>query len=124
MTRRPRTPARERRQQFGAALAEARKLAGLTQRQLAERVDVVQSVVSSWETGERAPDQFDIVFEVEDALDLSPGRLSAHLGFLPITLDGESAPLTATDGITADPDLDIAAKRSLLESVKAFKGRR
>jgi transcriptional regulator with XRE-family HTH domain len=40
---------------LGARIREARDAAGLTQRQLADRLGTVQHVVSGWETGARAP---------------------------------------------------------------------
>lgn len=42
--------------QLGQALAAARKAAGLTQGQLAERVGVHRQTVYRWEQGEQAPD--------------------------------------------------------------------
>ena len=42
-------------QSVGQRIAERRQAAGLTQAQLAEKIGVVQVVVSRWETGERNP---------------------------------------------------------------------
>lgn len=41
---------------FGERLRAARLRAGLTQRELAERIGVGQQVVSEWEMGKRVPD--------------------------------------------------------------------
>ena len=41
---------------FGAAVQQARKVQGLTQEQLGEKVGVTGQAVSKWETGESAPD--------------------------------------------------------------------
>ena len=40
----------------GSLIAEARKRAGLTQAELADRLDSYQSVVARWETGRTSPD--------------------------------------------------------------------
>lgn len=42
--------------QFGAFVAELRKEKGLTQKQLAQMVQVTDKAVSKWETGQRCPD--------------------------------------------------------------------
>ena len=42
-------------QQIGARLAEARSTAGLSQRQIADRLGVRESTVAKWETGETVP---------------------------------------------------------------------
>jgi transcriptional regulator with XRE-family HTH domain len=42
-------PAKSDRPSFGERLAEARQQAGLTQQQLAERLDVTQRVITYWE---------------------------------------------------------------------------
>lgn len=69
---------------FGTALANARHDAGLTQEQLAARMNVAQSSVSGWECG-----HWDIpmetVFDIEHAVEVPPGTLSRLLGFMPIT---------------------------------------
>jgi transcriptional regulator with XRE-family HTH domain len=39
----------------GAQLKKARSIAGWTQQQLADRLDVTQQEVSDWETGQRRP---------------------------------------------------------------------
>jgi transcriptional regulator with XRE-family HTH domain len=40
---------------IGSGIKTMRKRAGLTQRQLAERLGVTHNTVSRWETGERMP---------------------------------------------------------------------
>lgn len=40
---------------LGENLKKARKAAGVTQKELAEQLDVYQKDISRWETGERVP---------------------------------------------------------------------
>ena len=40
---------------LGEKLKKARKTAGVTQKELAEQLDVYQKDISRWETGERVP---------------------------------------------------------------------
>lgn len=40
---------------LGENLKKARKTAGVTQKELAEQLDVYQKDISRWETGERVP---------------------------------------------------------------------
>ena len=53
---------------IGPRIAEARKAAGLTQVQLAERTDSTQRAVQSWEVGVRHP-RFANLLRVATALD-------------------------------------------------------
>lgn len=62
----------------GQLIAEARKRAGLTQTELADRMGSHQSVVARWETGRTHPD-FDTVVSVVRAAGLELG-ISLHQG--------------------------------------------
>jgi transcriptional regulator with XRE-family HTH domain len=55
---------------LGARIREARRTAGLTQRELAGLLDTVQHVVSGWETGARAPNVANLV-SLASALDVT-----------------------------------------------------
>jgi len=55
-------------------LDQARKRAGLTQDQLAERSGVDQTTISKIETGERTP-RYETIVALEDALKLTAGTL-------------------------------------------------
>lgn len=61
---------------WGKRLRTARSKAALTQSQLAERLGVAQSTVSSWETGTFAPDDA-TKFRIADLLDRSVDELFA-----------------------------------------------
>lgn len=109
---------------FGAALREARRVAGLTQVDLAAAVPTKQTNVSSWETGERMPREFGLVFEIERLLDVAPGSLSRHLGFLPVEAANGKSSVTAVQAIRSDPALDETAKRALSAAYASFTGQR
>lgn len=53
----------------GAVIREARRRAGLSQEELARRLDTKQPVIARWETGKRAPD-FDTVVRAVRSCDL------------------------------------------------------
>src|SRR6266508_1731516 len=86
--------------EFGRQLAAARKERGLSQRALAELVDVRQTAVTQWERGATTP-RNDHVFALERALRLPPGALARYLGFGP-AVDAPAIlprPLTVVDAI-------------------------
>jgi transcriptional regulator with XRE-family HTH domain len=67
---------------FAAELKSERTRAGLSQDALGELVGLTGTRISQFESGDvPAPD---LVFRLEAVLDLPPGRLSYHLGFLPV----------------------------------------
>jgi len=96
---------------FAATLAETMQEREMTQVALGDALGLTQSAVSSWRTGEAIPD-WDTVFEIEVALQLSPGYLSRHLGYYPPTA------LKGGGGVEAevkrDPLLDAPGKRVIL----------
>ncbi len=59
---------------FGQFVASKRRLAGLTQRELAERLFVTESAVSKWERGLSYPD-ISVVIGLAQALGVSEGEL-------------------------------------------------
>lgn len=99
-------------------------MAGLTQVDLAAAVPTKQTNVSSWETGERMPREFGLVFEIERLLDVAPGSLSRHLGFLPVEAANGKTSVTAVQAIRSDPALDETAKRALSAAYASFTGQR
>jgi transcriptional regulator with XRE-family HTH domain len=62
-----------------ALLIDARKSAGLTQVELAERLRRPQSFVSKYERGERRLDVVEFL-EVTDALEVQPAKLIERIG--------------------------------------------
>ena len=115
--------AEARRRAFGAALASARAVRGITQRALGERLGgTTQSAISAWEAGEAEPAP-DTVFSVEVALDLPGGHLSRVLGYLPCGPDGVKAS-SVPDAVVADALLDDPQKRGIIALYKELTGQR
>lgn len=69
--------------QFQTSLRAALHKRGWTQGQLAAELEVTSSAVSMWVGGKAFPDP-PTVFEIEEILGIFPGRLSRHLGYVPI----------------------------------------
>ncbi len=65
-------------QQFGVNLARARERCGVSQSQLARKVDVVDSYVSRLETG-RATPSFSLIVRLAAELDTTPADLFADV---------------------------------------------
>lgn len=105
-----RSPAR--RAAFGAALAAARKRAGLSQRQLAQQAGVADTAISQYERWVNAPSE-DRCERLEDALQLNRGDLGQHLGYRPPT--GQR--WTPEEAIEIDPDIHPDVKRVLLAAL-------
>ena len=63
-------------QQFGANLARAREKGGLSQSELARKVDVLYTYISRLETG-RATPSFGLILRLAAALDVPPSDLFA-----------------------------------------------
>jgi transcriptional regulator with XRE-family HTH domain len=99
---------RRRREQFAAALKEARVGASLSQKALGERCGVSQAAVGLWEAAANEPSP-DMVWSIEKCLALGPGTLSRHLGYLP----ADEAP-SFEAAVDADPLLLPVVKRSLI----------
>ena len=59
---------------FGETIRKARKALGLTQRQLAEQLDVSNTSVSNWEKGLSRPDA-DMIQKLCDTLHLQPNDI-------------------------------------------------
>lgn len=65
--------------EIGSRIRFYRKESGLTQEQLADRINVTKSRVSNWEQGINRPDA-DILADICRALNVSPGSLlDVHL---------------------------------------------
>jgi len=63
-------------EQFGVNLAHAREVCGLSQSQLARKVDVVDSYISRLETG-RATPSFSLIVRLAAELGTTPSELFA-----------------------------------------------
>lgn len=93
-----------------------RALTGKSQVEVARRAGIAPSTISTWLSGGGAkPAQ---VFAVENALSLRPGRLSRHLGYLPV---GQRDDCDITEAIEADSELDRESKDAMLALYKALR---
>jgi transcriptional regulator with XRE-family HTH domain len=61
-------------QQFGANVARAREQRGLSQSQLARKIEVVDTYISRIETG-RAQPSFRLILAIANQLDTTPAEL-------------------------------------------------
>lgn len=68
-------------------VAELRKQAGLTQRELALQVDVTESTISNWEKGRNCLEWFERVARLCKALNCTPDEL---ISYMPIPEDEDS----------------------------------
>jgi len=104
-----------RREKFGRVLHEALYARNLTQVDLAEAVESTQGAVSAWVNGKAEPAPF-VVFGVEHVLDLTPGFLSAALGYLPV--EAVAVVPTIEDAVQASVLVDDDLKPILLAVVR------
>lgn len=109
-------PAADRRRAFGDALAHAIAVRGLTQRSLAEHLGIAQSTTAAWKAGNAEPAP-ETVFEIERALELPPGHLSQHLGYMP---PGETGRQSFEEVVADDPLLSDTMKGSILAIYREF----
>jgi transcriptional regulator with XRE-family HTH domain len=105
---------------FGAALAAARTRAGLSQKALGERADLLgpQASVSRYEAGRVEP-PMPTVFALERALRVTPGSLSHYLGYRPVDAGTVDQVLPVVDAIQQDPHLNSQAKTMLIAAYRA-----
>lgn len=106
--------------QTGFQQALERALAGTSQAEVARVADVAASTISTWlsRPGAAKPQQ---VFAVERALDLPPGHLSRHLGYVPVSVD--RPPVDVIEAIEADGALDDPDRDALIFFYSFFKTR-
>lgn len=98
---------------FRHVLQKARSEAGLSQRELARRVEVSPGAVSQWETGETAPRE-DTTVALERVLELDAGALGSLLGYVPAAPGVERAAVSVAAAIEADSQLGPRDQRLLL----------
>lgn len=109
---------------FGKALASAREGRGMSQGMLADLLGKSQGGIGMWETGASVPATPEDLFEVEEALELDPGSLSRHLGYVPATLAGNPrvgrGRADVVAAITSDPRLTTSNRRVLVNVYQEF----
>lgn len=100
---------------FRVALRGALEQAGWSQAKLGQALGLPESVqqtrVSTWLNGSQHPPPPPVVCQIEEVLDLAPGTLTLHLGYLPPRARTEVR--SVPDAIDADPALDARARRAL-----------
>ena len=105
----------ERRRAFGEALIDARLARRLTQGELVARLGGgTSSKVSEWEHGISEPRPH-TVFAIEKALEVYPGSLARHLGYVP--LEGAGCTLDAI--VSADATLPESYRKALVTMYRA-----
>jgi len=98
--------------------ALTRAMGNLPQVEVARKAGVAPSTLSTWLSGGGAkPDQ---VFAVERALDLPPGNLSRHLGYVPVS---EQPVASVEAAIEADPVLKDHQRDALVFLYNFFRNR-
>lgn len=112
---------RDGRVRFGRFLADALKLRGMKQEDLARLLGTTQSSVSGWINGKYEP-AATTVFRIEQALALEPGHLSRPLGYLPV--DALSTPVGVEGVIQQSADLDDDEKDVLVALYQLLAERR
>lgn len=113
-----------RRQAFGDALGDALGVRKTTQRALGDMLGgVTQSAISAWIAGQSEPSR-DLVFQIETVLELPPGNLSRHLGYLPPEAATGKGGMTFEEAVMNDPLLDETQKRGVLALYREFTGHR
>lgn len=104
----------QQREVFSRALKRARSLSGVSQRELARRMDVSPGSVSQWEGAEAAP-RPQLATRLEQELELEDGALGRLLGYLPASVQEEAA-VSVLDAVERDPRLG-ERERELLASM-------
>lgn len=104
---------------FGLRLRQAREEHGLIREQVAETTGIKVQALYNYEQGLRAPATLDLVWELEDAVELDRGVLARHLGFAP--LDGCPPVATIEDAIAADVRVDPEGRSQLLAAYRQLR---
>jgi len=98
--------------------ALTRAMGNLSQVEVARKAGIAPSTLSTWLSGGGAkPDQ---VFAVERALNLPPGDLSRHLGYIPVS----EQPLASVEAaVEADEVISAPQKDALVFLYTHFRSR-
>src|SRR5829696_251158 len=106
----------QRKAAFGAALTRA--MGSRSVEWLASSMETSSGTVRNWRKGTHAPTPFD-VFRIEQLLGLAGGRLSQHLGYVPVDEGSEPLACTLEEALRSDPSISIR-ERAVIESVLAI----
>lgn len=106
---------------FGEATRIAREAAEYTQTDVANEMGYSQTAVVMWEFGQHSPPP-EIVFKLERMLQLKPGALSQHLGYVPVDLAGKRPNLTSVlEIIMQDTSLDERSRKAFFDLYKTLR---
>lgn len=100
-------------QAFGNALTRARENNKMTQREVAQALNVSRHLISAWERGTSEPSPQDAC-RVEEELGVEPGELTRHLGYLPLAAADWVMDSDVETAVLRDPRLPERRKRFLL----------
>lgn len=107
---------------IGKFISDMRKKQGLTQKQLADQLNVTDKTVSKWETGYRLPDA-SLLLELSSALEVDINELLAGEEFLPKELPPEEyARKTESNIVGLVSELNEIDKRSRSRSIATITG--
>jgi transcriptional regulator with XRE-family HTH domain len=107
------TPHAVERLKFAEALRQALDDAGISQRELARRLEVSQAAVSQWLHGQTAPRPA-MAVRLERELGRDPGSLLIPLGY--VVVDPKGKPIGVPEAIANDPLLG-PREREILRGV-------
>lgn len=107
----------DRRRRFGRLLADAMKVRGMKQEDLAGMLGTTQSSVSGWINGKYEP-AAETVFTVEQCLGVEPGTLSRPLGYLPV--EPVARTISIEGAIAQSPLLDDDEKAALVSMYRVL----
>ena len=103
-------------------ISDRRKKQGLTQKQLADQLNVTDKTVSKWENGYRLPDA-SLLLELASALEVDINELLAGEEFLPKELPPEEyAKKTESNIVGLVSELNEMDKRSRSRSIGTITG--
>lgn len=107
---------------IGKFISDMRKKQGLTQKQLADQLNVTDKTVSKWENGYRLPDAL-LLLELGSALEVDINELLAGEEFLPKELPPEEyAKKTESNIVGLVSELNEMDKRSRSRSIGTITG--
>lgn len=100
---------------FGDALDQALRAADITPAVVGAHVGVTDDAIRKWAKGQVEPPPWR-VFAVERLLELAPGELSRHLGFVPV---GVASVFAAIDADEALSERDRKVVRAAYRAVRS-----
>lgn len=101
--------------EFGDRLVRELDTHGMSQRELARRLDVTPQAITNWVRGHGRPGRDNLV-RLEDILGLPRGELMTMFGYR--SPDDTERLVTLEEAIRADPEISPENKRALLRFVK------